>query len=153
MVFTGNLVKKVAVREGEGRNGHWKMASYLLETVESFPKRMMVDVSDGEMGRIAQWDAFMGKNVKVQFDIDAREYNGRWFNSIRAWGIKDANEKEEEKETALESAGTAAGEAARGAVAGADAPAAVAEGEKKGEGEGKQLYWGDKAEKNEDLPF
>ena len=24
----------------------------------------------------------------VSFDIDAHEYNGRWFNNIRAWNIQ-----------------------------------------------------------------
>ena len=25
--------------------------------------------------------------VRVSFDIDAREYQGRWYNSIRAWNV------------------------------------------------------------------
>lgn len=85
--FTGNLVKKVAEHEGEGRYGHYKVATYLLEAVEMFPSRLVVDVRDGESGRIAQWDQLIGKNVSIRFDINAREYNGRWFNSLNAWGI------------------------------------------------------------------
>ena len=81
---------KTGEREGEGRNGHWKMASYLLETVEAYPKKMAVDVSGTIPGRIEQWDAMVGQNVEVDFEIDAHEYNGRWFNSLRAWGIRAA---------------------------------------------------------------
>lgn len=92
MDFVGNLVKKVATREGESRNGHYKLASYLLETVEMFPKHMVVDVHDGQSGRIAQWDQLIGKNVSVKFDINAREYDGRWFNSLQAWYIKGTDE-------------------------------------------------------------
>ena len=33
----------------------------------------------------------VGKDVVVSFDVDAHEYNGRWFNSINAWKIEDAN--------------------------------------------------------------
>lgn len=88
MEFIGNLIKKVAEREGDGQNGHWKIASYLLETVETYPKRLVVDVSDGQMARVAQWDGMIGKNVVIQFDIDAREWQGKWFNSLRAWAIK-----------------------------------------------------------------
>ena len=88
MEFVGNLIKKVAEREGDGQNGHWKIASYLLETVEMYPKRMVVDVSDGQTARVAQWDGMISKNVVIQFDIDAREWQGRWFNSLRAWAIK-----------------------------------------------------------------
>ena len=89
MKFTGNLKAKVGEREGEGRNGHWKIASYLLETVEVYPKKMVVDVSDNQ-GRIAWWDEHVGKNVEIDFDVDAHEYNGRWFNSLKAWSLREA---------------------------------------------------------------
>ena len=36
---------------------------------------------------IARFDSLVGKTVTVSFDIDAREYEGRWFNEINAWGI------------------------------------------------------------------
>ena len=80
---------KTGEREGEGRNGHWKMASYLLETVEVYPKKMAVDVSDNQ-GRIAWWDEHVGKNVEIDFEVDAHEYNGRWFNSLKAWSLREA---------------------------------------------------------------
>jgi|GEM_PF-1033504 len=89
MKFTGNLKAKVGEREGEGRNGHWKIASYLLETVEVYPKKMVVDVSDNQ-GRIAWWDEHVGKNVEIDFEVDAHEYNGRWFNSLKAWSLREA---------------------------------------------------------------
>lgn len=99
MEFVGNLLKQVSLREGDSQHGHWKIASYLLETVEMYPKHMLVDVADGEYaGRIDRFDSFIGKNVKVTFDIDAREYNGRWYNSIRAFGIKENVPAAEEKE-------------------------------------------------------
>ena len=31
-----------------------------------------------------------GQELTVSFDIDAREYQGRWFNSIRAWRVMPA---------------------------------------------------------------
>ena len=159
MEFTGNLIKKVAEREGDGQNGHWKIASYLLETVEMYPKRMVVDVSDGQTARVAQWDGMIGKNVVIQFDIDAREWQGRWFNSLRAWAIK-ASHTEENRSTSPQPASQSSGDVdwdkmgAKDGGADAAAPLAVADGEKKVEGEGKQLYWGDKVGKKEDdLPF
>ena len=29
----------------------------------------------------------MGEDITVSFDIDAHEYNGRWFNEIRAYNV------------------------------------------------------------------
>jgi hypothetical protein len=38
--------------------------------------------------RIKQFDMHQGEQgVTVQFDIDAHEYNGRWFNEIRAYNV------------------------------------------------------------------
>lgn len=88
MDFVGILIKKVAEQEGDSRHGHYKVASYLVETVEMYPKRAVIDVRDGLTGRIAQWDQFIGKSVNIRFDINAREYNGRWFNSLQGWYIK-----------------------------------------------------------------
>ena len=33
----------------------------------------------------------VGEELTVSFDIDAREWQGRWFNSIRAWKVERAN--------------------------------------------------------------
>jgi hypothetical protein len=37
--------------------------------------------------RIKQFNIQAGEEITVQFDIDAHEYNGRWFNEIRAYNI------------------------------------------------------------------
>ena len=90
MEFTGFLVGRVADRSGNGTNGPWRIGSYLLQTVEREPKRMVVDVSDGQWQRCAQWDALIGKNVTIQFDIEAREWQNKWYNTLRGWMIKEA---------------------------------------------------------------
>lgn len=89
METTGILVKQVAVREGVSqRNGQpWKIAEYLLEIPGQYPRHICFRVSDGQVGRIARFDSLVGKTVTVSFDIDAHEYEGRWFNEINAWGI------------------------------------------------------------------
>ena len=38
--------------------------------------------------RLAQFNIQSGEELLVSFDIDAHEYQGRWFNSIRAWNIQ-----------------------------------------------------------------
>ena len=89
MEITGILVKQVAVREGVSqRNGQpWKIAEYLVEIPGQYPRHIAFRVSDGQVGRIARFDSLVGKTVTVSFDINAHEYEGRWFNEINAWGI------------------------------------------------------------------
>ena len=91
MEIQGILVKKVAEREGVSqRNGQpWKIAEYLVEVPGQFPRHINFRVSDGNVGRLARFESLIGKMVTVSFDIDAREYEGKWFNDITAWGIME----------------------------------------------------------------
>jgi hypothetical protein len=90
MEFIGVLLKKLEQREGVGAHGKWQIASYLLATVEASPRYLAVDVSNTEFNnRIGQFDAMVGKNVKVAFEISAREYQGKWYNGVRAFGIRE----------------------------------------------------------------
>lgn len=104
MEFVGILLKKTEEREGDSQNGHWKVAQFLLETVGMYPKKMVVDVRDGATERIAQFDALVGKTVKVDFDIDASEYNGRWYNKVTAFRIADYAELKAKEAEATEAA-------------------------------------------------
>lgn len=89
MEFIGVLKQKLDERAGVSQRGPWKIATYLLETVSMYQKHMVIDVSDGESGRIAKFDALVGKNVHVWFECDAREYNGKWYNTLRGSGIAE----------------------------------------------------------------
>lgn len=99
MEWQGILVKKIDQREGTGAHGKWVVASYLLTTEDMYPKKLAVEVRNGEYDdRIGHFDSLIGKRVIVKFDIDAREYQGRWYNSIRAFGIKEALTEAEKEE-------------------------------------------------------
>lgn len=90
--FIGLLKSKVGDREGDGQTGHWRVAQFLLETVEMYPKRMVVDVKDGAFRRIEEFESLIGKNVRVEFDVDSREYpqgSGKWYNSVKAFRVYD----------------------------------------------------------------
>lgn len=92
MQFKGQLVAKISEREGDSQNGHWRIAQFLLQEVSTYPRKLVVDVSDDHNGRIESFEERIGQNVTVNWDIDAREYNGRWFNGVRAYGISDFDE-------------------------------------------------------------
>lgn len=89
MEVTGILVKKTAERAGvSSRNGmKWKIAEYLIEIPGQYPRHINFRVSDGQVGRLARFDSLVGKTVTVSFDIDAHEYEGRWFNELNVWGV------------------------------------------------------------------
>lgn len=96
MEFVGQLVKKLGERSGESQNGHWRVAQFLLREVTMYPKNLVVDVRDDSYGKIEQFDGMIGKNVKIEFEINASVYTKdgqeRWFNNVRAYRIKDMAE-------------------------------------------------------------
>lgn len=90
MEFIGTLKGCVGTRSGVTDNGKWERRQYLVEEVASWPKKMVFEVAGGEVGRYAEWDALIGHNVVVTFGIDAYDAkDGKWFNRIQAWKIKD----------------------------------------------------------------
>jgi len=95
MEIIGKIIKVLDTRSGEGKHGPWMIATYLLETSGSYPKKMVFDVSGEDRIKRFNVNALMSaqSEVTVFFDIDAREYNGRWFNQIRAYDVRLANEK------------------------------------------------------------
>ena len=58
---------------------------YVLEVPGQYPKRCVFNLFGED--RIKQFNIQNGEDLTIQFDIDAHEYNGRWFNEIRAYNI------------------------------------------------------------------
>ena len=87
MELTGKIIAVLPVRGGtSARTGsEWKVASYVLETMEQYPRKMCFEVFGTD--RIQQFNIQLGEVLTVSFDIDARDYQGRWFNSIRAFRV------------------------------------------------------------------
>ena len=85
MELQGKIIVVLPERSGVSQRGNqWRSISYVLETQEQYPKKLAFDVTND---KIDQLNIQLGEILTVQFDINAREYNGRWFNSINAWNV------------------------------------------------------------------
>lgn len=88
MEIEGNIIKNLGQRSGTSQNGNeWTVATYLLETIENYPKKVCFDVMGKE--RIDRLAIKEGKRMKVYFEINAHEYEGKFFNQIRAWDARE----------------------------------------------------------------
>lgn len=91
MEFTGKIIAVLEARGGvSSRTGNpWKTQDYVIEeTMGQFPKRMAFNVFGEE--NISRFNIQVGQELTVSFDINAREYNGRWYNDIRVWNVAPA---------------------------------------------------------------
>jgi hypothetical protein len=86
MDLQGKIIAVLPERSGVSARGEWKAGSFVLETHDQYPKKMVFDVFGAE--RLSQFAIKAGEELIVSFDIDAHVYQGRWFNSIRAWNVQ-----------------------------------------------------------------
>lgn len=90
MELAGKVIAVLEPRGGVSKNGNeWKVQEYVIETHGQYPRRMCFDVFGAD--KIQQFNIQVGEELNVFFDIDAREWQGRWFNSIRAWKVERVN--------------------------------------------------------------
>ena len=88
MELTGKIIAVLPANSGvSARTGNpWMSQTYVSETQGQYPKKLAFDVFGEE--RIKQFNIQQGEELTVRFDFDAHEYNGRWFNQIRAFNVE-----------------------------------------------------------------
>ena len=91
MEIQGKVIAVLPEISGVSARGEWKSQTYVIETQEQYPKKMAFDVFGAD--RLAQFNIHSGEEILVSFDIDAHEYQGRWFNSIRAWNVTKVSQQ------------------------------------------------------------
>ncbi len=90
MDIVGKIIQVLPEQGGVGRNGNpWKVQPYVLETLDQYPRKVHFEVFGEE--RIKQNPCAIDQLVTVSFDIESREFNGRWYTSIRAWRIQQGD--------------------------------------------------------------
>ncbi len=90
MELQGKIIAALPERSGTSQRGEWKVQEFVLETLDAqYPRKMVFDVFGAD--RLQRYNIQVGQTVNVAFDINAREYNGRWYNSIRAYDVRQVD--------------------------------------------------------------
>ena len=83
--ITGKIIAVLPTKSGTSARGtQWSSQTAVIETHEQYPKRVAFDVLGD---KIAEFNLQVGEEVTISFDINAREFNGKWFNSVNAWHV------------------------------------------------------------------
>lgn len=83
--ITGKIIAVLPTKSGTSARGtQWSSQTAVIETHEQYPKRVAFDVLGD---KITEFNLQVGEEVTVSFDINAREYNGKWWNSVNAWQV------------------------------------------------------------------
>ena len=89
MEITGSIIQVLQPQSGQGKNGPWKKQDFVIETTESYPKKICIAVW-GDKIDTSKLKA--GITVKVAFDIESREYNGKWYTDLKAYKLEILDE-------------------------------------------------------------
>lgn len=89
MELQGKVIAVLPERSGVSARGEWKSQDYVIETHDQYPRKMVFGVFGAD--RISRFNIQIGQEVTVAFDIDAHEYQGRWFNNIRAFDVRQVD--------------------------------------------------------------
>lgn len=81
IIYTSPVARGVSQASGKA----WARQTAVLETHGQYPRKCAFTVLGDE--RIDRFAMTVGEECRVSFDIDAREYNGRWYNDITAWNV------------------------------------------------------------------
>lgn len=89
--ITATLVQVMPEITGQGQKGPWVKQEFVVETtMEKFPKKICFSVWGEKTGALR--DLKPGTPVKVFFNLESREYQGRWYTEARAWQIGPASQ-------------------------------------------------------------
>lgn len=84
MDINGKILQLLPVQTGQGKNGTWKKQEFILETGDTYPKKVCIAV----WGDKIDLNSFKpGEAVTVSFDVESREFNGRWYTDVKAWKV------------------------------------------------------------------
>ncbi len=85
MEITARLIEVLPVQTGPSRNGgEWKRQDFVVETNDQYPKKICFTVwGDKVDASVLQ----VGNILTVSFDVESREYQGRWYTSATAWRV------------------------------------------------------------------
>jgi hypothetical protein len=85
MQFSAKLIELLPLQTGTGKNGEWKKQEIIVETEGLHPKKVCVSIWGD---KIDKSQLQIGNKLKIDFDIESREYRDKWYTDIKAWKIE-----------------------------------------------------------------
>ena len=83
MEIIGKIIQACPIEQGTSKAGKpWKKRICVLETQETYPKKVAFTIFGED--KVTQYDPMVqpGATIRLSFDINSREFNGRWYTDI-----------------------------------------------------------------------
>ncbi|WP_018622049.1 DUF3127 domain-containing protein [Spirosoma luteum] len=88
MDIKGAFVKQLEQKTGQGKNGPWIKREFVINTGGQYPKEVCIEAFNDKGDLV---DGFVeGEEISVSYDLESREYNGRYYTAVKAYKISSA---------------------------------------------------------------
>lgn len=82
----GKIQQILQIESGVSRAGkEWKKQEFVIETDDQFPRKVCFTLFNDKSSLIEGFGE--GDEVDVSFNLESREFNGKWYHNINAWKI------------------------------------------------------------------
>ena len=91
MEILGKVIQVLPIQQGTSqRTGNpWMIQSFIIETQEQYPRKICIEMFGED--KIKANPVAVDKLVTVFFDLESREFNGRWYTSARTWKVQEGS--------------------------------------------------------------
>lgn len=84
MEIIGKVIEILDVVSGENENGEWRRGGFVVETLDDYPARLVLELSGDRLDTIKP---NYGQIVKAKFSVSSRKIGERWYTNARCFEI------------------------------------------------------------------
>lgn len=85
MEIQGKFIRLGNLVEGTSARGAWRKQELIIETIEQYPKQVCLLCWGDTIDALATLNE--GDVIKAGISIESREFNGKWYTDVRAFGL------------------------------------------------------------------
>ncbi|MFA9392024.1 MAG: DUF3127 domain-containing protein [Prolixibacteraceae bacterium] len=86
MDVKGKVLQILPVQSGVSKAGkEWSKQEFVIESEEQFPKNICFTLFGDKLSLLG--GITVGQQVEVFFNLESREFSGKWYHNINAWKI------------------------------------------------------------------
>ena len=102
MTAIGKLVEILASKSGKSAKGNdWIAQEFVIETEEKYPKKICLQLFGED--KVTQLGSYkIGDVITVDFDIESRDYKGKWYTQCNAWRITNKSSQQPTSQTTVQ---------------------------------------------------
>jgi hypothetical protein len=88
--LSGKIFQVLPEQSGTGKNGQWSKQDFVLETEEQYPRKVCFSAWGDKVQMLKSYTT--GSYVKVSFNAESREFNGKWYTDLKVWKFESAGQ-------------------------------------------------------------